>query len=329
MRVAVRGVLTDLVAPSAETPSGWLVLVACSGGPDSLALAAAAAFEGRRAGARVGAVVVDHGLQEASAEVAARAAATCRDLGLDPVLTIGVDVVVAGGGPEAAARTARYAALSAAAERTGAQAVLLGHTRNDQAESVLLGLARGSGARSLAGMAASRGLFRRPLLGLDRATVHASLDALGLTGWRDPTNDDTALTRSRVRHRVLPVLEAELGPGVAAALARSAEQLREDADALDALAADLLAAARVPPEGKEVALDVVTLAEAAPAVRRRAVRAGAVEAGSPPGTLSRVQVLAVDALLTHWTGQGPVHLAGGVEARRVSGTLRLLCAARP
>ena len=186
VRVAVRAALADLIA--SETPSGTLVLVACSGGPDSLALAAAAAFEGTRAGVRVGAVVVDHRLQEASADVTARAAATCRDLGLDPVLTVAVEVVADGSGPEAAARRARYEALQATAERTGAQAVLLGHTRDDQAESVLLGLARGSGARSLAGMAASRGLLRRPLLGLDRATVHASVDALGLTpGWTRPT----------------------------------------------------------------------------------------------------------------------------------------------
>ena len=129
-----------------------------------------------------------------------------------------------------------------------------------------------------------------------------------------------------MRHRVLPVLEAELGPGVAAALARSAEQLREDADALDTLAVDLLAAARreeEPLDGRGVALDVATLSAAAPAIRRRALRAAAIEAGSPAGALSRVQVLAVDALLTHWTGQGPAHLAGGVEASRVSGLLLL------
>ena len=322
-RVAVRALLADR-DPLTENPSGTLVLVACSGGPDSLALAAAAVFEGPRAGVRVGAVVVDHGLQAGSGDVAARAAATCLELGLDPVLTVPVEVVADGSGPEAAARAARHQALQAAAERTGALAVLLGHTRDDQAESVLLGLARGSGARSLAGMPAARGLLRRPFLGLDRATVHASLDDLGLTAWRDPTNDDAALSRSRVRSRVLPVLEAELGPGVAAALARSADQLREDADALDALADDLLTAARAAGEGGESALDVATLADAPPAIRRRAVRAAAVQAGSPPGSLSRVQVLAVDALITRWTGQGPAHLAGGVEARRASGMLLLV-----
>lgn len=349
VRVAVRRALVagrgDASDDDRADVGSSLVLVACSGGPDSLALAAAAAFEGPRAGVRVGAVVVDHGLQAGSAEVAAGAAATCRDLGLAPVLTVRVDVAPDGTGPEAAARTARYAALKEAAHSTGAQAVLLGHTRDDQAESVLLGLARGSGARSLAGMAPVRGLLRRPLLDLDRATVHASLGALGLTGWLDPTNDDPALARSRARRRVLPVLEAELGPGVAAALARSADLLRDDADALDALAADLLAAARRPPTtptpplvangghsapegaiddqktGDEVALDLAMLAAAPAAVRTRVLRAAAILVGSPAGALSRVQVLAVDALVTQWKGQGPVHLAGGVEARRTAGTL--------
>ncbi|WP_281274925.1 ATP-binding protein, partial [Cellulomonas biazotea] len=184
-----------------------------------------------------------------SAEVAARAAATCRDLGLDPVLVERVDVV-GPGGPEAAARTARYAALAHAADTVGAAAVLLGHTLDDQAETVLLGLARGSGARSLAGMPASRGLLRRPLLGLRRADTLGACAAEGLDPWHDPTNvgahDDAAPLRSRVRDRVLPVLERELGPGVAPALARTADQLREDADALDTLATTLLTTATLP-----------------------------------------------------------------------------------
>ncbi len=342
VRVAVRSVLAGLGSPDP------LVLVACSGGPDSVALAAAAAFEGPRAGVRVGAVVVDHGLQPGSVAAAAAAAATCRALGLDPVLTVPVEVVADGSGPEAAARTARYDALVSTAEGTGAVAVLLGHTRDDQAETVLLGLARGSGARSLAGMAPSRSLLRRPLLGLDRATVHASLAPLGLTAWTDPTNEDPALLRARVRHRVLPVLEAELGPGTAAALARTADQLRDDADALDGLAAELLERARDPRHprplsahgpfpGQEatistqrtrgegvVGLDVATLLASPPALRTRALRAAALDAGCPAGALSRVQVLAVDDLLTRWTGQGPVHLAGGVTARRESGMLLLV-----
>ncbi len=144
VRNAVRASLAGLMP-------GDLVLAACSGGQDSLALAAALAFVAPRAGLRAGAVTVDHGLQEGSAEHAARLMPTLSGLGLDPVLV--ATVAVAGpGGPEAAARTARYAALEKTAADVGAAAVLLGHTLDDQAETVLLGLARGSGPRSLAGM---------------------------------------------------------------------------------------------------------------------------------------------------------------------------------
>ncbi|QAY69194.1 tRNA lysidine(34) synthetase TilS [Xylanimonas protaetiae] len=259
VRLAVRGAL-------AGSGPGDLVLVACSGGADSLALAAALAHESRRVGrsvrsrgfaVRAGAVVVDHGLQPGSDDVAASAAAQCRALGLDPVLVRRADVVRDGGdGIEAAARAARYAALDAAAAETGAAAVLLGHTLDDQAEQVLLGLARGSGARSLGGMPTARGVYRRPLLALRRAQTRAACQAQGLAWWDDPTNDLTGdptadlsgavPLRTRVRHEVLPLLEDVLGPGTLEALARSAALLRTDADALDAAASALLAEATRP-----------------------------------------------------------------------------------
>src|SRR5690349_19131178 len=159
VRGAVRACLADLTA-------GDLVLVACSGGADSLALAAAAAFVAPRLGLRAGGVTVDHGLQPGSAERAGEIAAQMTRLGLDPVQSVAVTVPppALAAGPEAAARTARYAALDEAATAHGAVAVLLGHTLDDQAETVLLGLARGSGGRSLAGMPARRGRYRRPLL---------------------------------------------------------------------------------------------------------------------------------------------------------------------
>jgi tRNA(Ile)-lysidine synthase len=335
---AVRGAVD---AALADLPAGARVLVACSGGPDSLALAAAAAFVAAAAarrgapGWRVGAVVVDHGLQPGSAAVAERAARACRALGLDPVAVVAVDAGAGAGGPEAAARDARYAALDAEAARLGAAAVLLGHTRDDQAEGVLLGLARGSGARSLAGMPAARGLLRRPLLGVSRAETVAACAALGLDPWHDPTNapaagDAGAPARSRVRARVLPVLERELGPGVAAALARSADLLREDADALDALAADLLARAEAAAGGggdpAAVLLDAAVLAAAPAALRHRALRAAAVRAGAPAGSVTRAHVAAVAALVTDWRGQGPVHLPGRVAASRACGRLALRAA---
>lgn len=274
-------------------------------------------------------MVVDHGWSGDSADVAAGAAAACRRLGLDPVDVVRVDCT-GPGGPEAAARAARYAALDDAAHRHGAAAVLLGHTLDDQAETVLLALARGSGTRSVAGMAARRGILRRPLLGLTRADTAAACADLGLPVWADPSNADPAYRRSRVRS-VLPGLEAALGPGLAAALARTAEIAREDADALDALAADLLDRASPPPAGPDGAggadgaggLDVAVLAGAPDAVRRRALLLAARRAGCPAGSLARVHVLAVDALVTRWHGQGAVDLPGGASVVRACGRLVL------
>ena len=304
VRVAVRAVLKELPGPG-------LVLVACSGGADSCALAVAAAFEGPRLGLRVGAVTVDHGLQPGSAARAEALVELLTARGLGPVSAGRVDVGTAGG-PEAAARTARYAALDAECERVGALAVLLGHTLDDQAETVLLGLARGSGARSLAGMAASAGRYRRPLLGLDRATTWAACSAEGLQPWADPHNEDPAYARARVRAEALPTLERTLGPGVAAALARTADLLRADADALDGYATAAMAAAT---DG-EGALDVSVLASLPAAVRTRVLRAAAVAAGAPAGALTASHVWAVDALVTSWRGQGRVDLPGGVGATR-------------
>jgi tRNA(Ile)-lysidine synthase len=294
------------------------VLVACSGGADSLALAAALAHEARHEpDRRAGAVTVDHGLQPGSAARARSVAAHLVAAGLDPVET--VHLRVAGpGGPEGAARRARREVLESTARRHGDAAVLLGHTRDDQAETVLLGLARGSGARSLGGMAPVTGRWLRPLLGLPRDAVRgaAPVDESRGLPWEDPHNDDPSYARSRLRHRVLPVLEAELGPGIAAALARTADLLRDDADALDAWAAG----APADPEG----LDVAALAALPPAVRRRVLRRAALGAGSPATDLTAAHVRAVEALVTGWRGQSWVDLPGGVRARREGARVRLV-----
>jgi len=329
---ARRAVRATLETVAAEHP-GALVLVACSGGADSLALAATTASEAPRLGLRAGAVVVDHQVQTGSAAVAAEAAGRCRDLGLGPVVVRTVDVPTGpgSGGPEAAARHARYAALGSAADAEGAVVVLLGHTADDQAETVLLGLARGSGARSLAGMRDAVGRWRRPLLGLRRTETEAVCSAQGLGWWVDPTNAGTSQgspLRSRVRASVLPVLDDVLGPGVVEALVRTADQLDEDDTALGALAADLLESARraagpADGDGRAVRLDVAAVEQAVPAVRRRCLRLAALAAGCPAGALTREHVLGVDGLLTRWRGQGPLHLPGGVEARRVCGRLVL------
>ena len=307
VRRAVRGVL----APREDAP---LALVALSGGPDSLALAAAAAFEAPRSGWRAGAVVVDHGLQAGSSEQADAAASVARDLGLDPVLVRRVDASAppGGPGPEGAARTARYAAIDAAADRTAAELVLLGHTLDDQAETVLLGLARGSGAASLAGMAPRSGRYARPLLGIRRGTTRqACLDA-GLVPWDDPHNADPAYARVRVRERVLPVLEAELGPGVAEALARTAEQLREDEQAFAEQIDEFIEEVCEPAEAG-IAVSAAVLAANPAALRQRIIRH--VVTSEFGVALTRRQTLEVARLVTDWHGQGPIDLPGCRAAR--------------
>ena len=297
--------------------------MALSGGPDSLALAAAAAFEAPRAGLRAGAVIVDHGLQPGSADAAAQAARQAETLGLSPVIirtvTVGTD-----GGPEAAARTARYAALNDVAAETGAHAVLLGHTLDDQAETVLLGLARGSGATSVQGMAPVAGLYRRPLLGIRRSTTVQFCADSGLDPWLDPQNDDPAYTRVRVRQRVLPVLEAELGPGIAEALARTAEQLREDSDALDHFAEELAEDLAEHSEAG-ISLPVAALAANPPALRQRLIRLAV--ASEFAVSLSRAHTLEVARLVTDWHGQGPLDLPG-IRVERQGGLLTFRAAPR-
>ncbi|WFB08154.1 tRNA lysidine(34) synthetase TilS [Streptomyces sp. LX-29] len=300
-----------------------LVLVACSGGADSMALASALAFEAPKLGVRAGAVTVDHGLQPGSELRAAEVAERLRLLGLDPVESVAV-TVGRDGGPEAAARDARYAALDSAAERHGAAAVLLGHTRDDQAETVLLGLARGSGTRSLSGMAQVSGVdgrYRRPFLQLDRQTARRACLAQSLPVWDDPHNVDPAYTRSRVRHEALPVLEKALGKGVVEALARTAQLSRDDADALDDWAARAEADVRAVASDEGVELDTVRLHALPPAVRRRVLRRAAITAGSPAGSLFARHIEEVDRLITGWRGQRAINLPGRVEVRRQGGRL--------
>ena len=216
---------------------GDRVVVACSGGADSLALLSATVHEARPLAVLVVGATVDHGLQQGSAERADRVVTTMAALGADETVTARVHVAGGGQGPEAAAREARHAVLEELAERVGARRVLLGHTLDDQAETVLLGLTRGSGGRSVAGMRPAYDVFVRPLLDVRRAETEEACRAEGIARWDDPHNTDPRFTRSRVRHAVLPLLEQELGPGVAETLARTAAQLRPDMEALDRMAA--------------------------------------------------------------------------------------------
>ncbi|MFC8127720.1 tRNA lysidine(34) synthetase TilS [Streptomyces sp. NPDC057302] len=308
--------------PPREQATTPLVLVACSGGADSMALASALAFEAPKLGIRAGGVTVDHGLQDGSDLRAAEVVSRLTALGLDPIESVAV-AVGREGGPEAAARDARYGALDAVAERHGAAAILLGHTRDDQAETVLLGLARGSGIRSLSGMAAVSGgpgadrRYRRPFLHIDRQTARKACMVQSLPVWDDPHNTDPAYTRSRLRHEGLPALEKALGKGVVEALARTAQLSRDDADALDHWAAQAEASVR----DAAGLLECAKLYALPPAVRRRIVRRAAIEAGAPAGALFARHLEEVDRLITGWRGQGAINLPGKVVAQRQGGRL--------
>ena len=312
IRLAVRTSLADL-------PDGATVLVALSGGADSLALAAAVAFEAGKRGMRAVSLTVDHGLQDGSDAVATAVRARAEALGLE-ARVVRVSVGGRAGGPEAAARDARHRALQDAASEIGAAAVLLGHTLDDQAETVLLGLARGSGAASLQGMAPVRedadGLcWKRPLLGVRRETTRAFCDVSALEVWDDPHNLEERFARVRVRSTVLPVLEAELGPGIAEALARTAEQLREDAEAFDEMIEETIEDIVEHAEAG-ISVSVAALAANPAALRNRIIR---LVVDSEFGvSLARVQTLEVARLVTDWSGQGPIDLPG-CTARRHGG----------
>ncbi|MFT4262665.1 MAG: tRNA lysidine(34) synthetase TilS [Nocardioides sp.] len=312
VRRGVRAALADL--DPADT-----VVVAVSGGPDSMALASAAIFEGRKRSLRVIGATVDHALQLDSAEVAAATAERLAALGADETATIAVRVDDPDrAGPEGAARRARYAALEQYAAHAGARVVLLGHTRDDQAETVLLGLARGSGPRSIAGMrrsfaptagAAGALTFRRPLLDVSRDDTVTACQVEGIEVWHDPHNDDPGYARVRVRRTVLPVLEEQLGPGIAHTLARTADQVRADTELLDAIAESEW-------RGLGEALPAGVLAGFPDAIRTRILRLAALAAGAIAAELTYEHVRALDGLVTGWRGQRWIDLPGPLRAVR-------------
>jgi tRNA(Ile)-lysidine synthase len=310
VRTAVRRLVT--AAKKAGQLSGGQLAVAVSGGADSLALAAAAQHQARRLDVTVHGLIVDHGLQAGSDKIAAQAAEQLTALGI-PHIRILTTKVDGPGGMEAAARRARYEALRGALPAADS-IVLLGHTRDDQAETVLLGLGRGSGPRSIAGMRPLDPPWGRPLLTVTRAQTERACTAQGLTYWSDPHNVDPAFTRVRLRREVLPLLEDVLQGGVADALARTAAQLREDNDALDALAAEMLV-------DDPAELSVEALRHTPAAIRRRVLRNWLMRRSVTE--LTDAQLRDIDALIGEWRGQGGVLLRGGLVAQRAHGRLQL------
>lgn len=293
-------------------PAEGTVLVALSGGPDSLALASATAFEARKAGIGAGAVIVDHQLQEGSNRVAEKAAQQAESLGLNPVIIKQVEVNPENGGIEAAARDARYAAFEEAATEAGASHVLIAHTLDDQAETVLLGLARGSGPISIAGMREERGLFLRPLLGIRKSTLEQMCADEGLDPWHDPHNENSKFLRVKIRKEVIPYLEENLSPGIVEALARTAAIIDEDAAALEQQISEQIE-------------DIVEVAEAGIsisatwlltnpiAIRHRTIRM--VLQAEFGVSISRERTLAVASLLENYGEPKRVELPGVIVTR--------------
>ncbi|WP_040430071.1 tRNA lysidine(34) synthetase TilS [Corynebacterium nuruki] len=303
--------------------AGDPVVCGVSGGGDSLALTAAAVH----AGLVVTTVTVDHGLQDGSDRVAAEAAATCRGLGAQAQITA---VTVRGTG-EAPARQARYRALGEAA---AGRPLLVGHTADDDAEGLLLALSRGSGTGSLAGLreiatghpavVAGAGWLGRPLLHARRADTRGSCAELGLDIWDDPHNERPDILRSRVRGELLPAMREVLGTGVDAALSRSARLMREDADVLDDLAAQVLQGLQEDAgDAGDAGLPVGQLAGHPGAVRRRVLRQWLAGCAGP---LTSAHLAMLEALVVDWHGQGPVAVPWptGHTMGASSGTTRLV-----
>ncbi len=300
-------------------PSGSMVLVACSGGGDSIALAAATAFEAPRMGLAAGAVIVDHQLQDGSAAVATKAKQTCEDLGLHPVIVEKVNVEVAGNGIEAAARDARYQALEKVRISQAAALVLLGHNLEDQAETVLLGLARGSGLSALAGMDSydPARAIARPLIGLTRESLRQSCQDQGLEFWDDPHNDNPQFLRVRAR-KLLSQIEEELGPGIAKSLSRTASQVAEVQEVLTSMAAELVGQAKVSGSAHTVSYSVAAFETQPTAIRTMALHMIASKTGAK--AISATQIEAIDALITNWHGQKSATLSG-ITVERVKDQL--------
>jgi tRNA(Ile)-lysidine synthase len=292
------------------------VCIGVSGGADSLALAAAAKLEANNFSIDLVAVIVDHGLQENSAEISQFAKQQLTKLGFEDIF-IGKANVQITDGLEASARRARYKVFQQAIETYNPNIFLLGHTKNDQAEGVLLGLARGSGTKSLSGMQEVSGNFVRPLLGIDRVTTEIACREANIEFWVDPHNSNQEFTRVRVRENILPLLENEIGPGIIDALARSAKILREDATALDEWAESIFR--QVEPMDIEISI----LVGLPVAIRSRVLRMAIYAAGAPVGSISAAHLEPIEAFVSDWRGQGHTSLPGGVKVCRISGRLSL------
>ena len=306
IRKAIKPWLNDSAQP---------VLFGCSGGADSMALAVALFME--RSNTNIIPIVIDHGLQDGSAQITSQTIDRLKQIGFTQVESARAQVTMTDG-LEASARRARYQLFNQFIDTYQPKYFLLAHTLNDQAENVLLGLARGSGTRSLSGMAEQSNIYIRPLLKISREITTAACDEAQLQIWSDPHNEDLRFSRVKTRLNVLPTLEANLGPGITNALARSADLLRDDADALDGFALEYFN------QADQFNLDVKDLERLPKAIRTRVLRLAIYRAGAPAGSLSAEHIASAEALISDWHGQKEVSLPGNVKLLRNSGRITLL-----
>jgi len=318
MQNAVQNLLKDFEA-------GDSLLVGCSGGADSLALAWTALVVGKRLELKIGVIIVDHQLIPESSSVALNAKKQCEELGIQEVIIKRVNVEQTHEGLEAAARIARYEAFENVLHETNAQAILLAHTQDDQAETVLMRLTRGSGAKSLSGMAQVSGKYLRPFLHLRKKLVHDSLDLISLKAWQDPANTDNQFLRVKVRHELMPKIVEVLGESAISSLDKTSQLLRLDNQALEDLAQQFFGSQK---DVKTKGLEISELEKLSEAIRTRVLRICAIASGVHPGPFSFEHIEAIDALVKNWHGQGNVDLPGFIQATRVNGSLRFVASKR-
>ena len=307
-----------------------LVLVACSGGRDSLALTALSSIVCASRGLRCGVVIVDHHIQPNSTQVAGEAAKRCIQAGINEkyVFIKSVQVKDSGEGEESAARFARYEAIIEVAKIQNATVVLLAHTANDQAETVLIGLKDSAGLEAVAGMKAvtlrQNVRFARPLIELTRNQTTGICEDLGISWWDDPTNGDTSAQnlelcenyplRSRIRHTLMPYISRFLQADMVTILSRGADFAQDDLDYINSKVDEAYETIlQANEKSQEIVLDAKKLAQYHPSIRRRVI-ARALTALLLRFGASHIK--AIDELCVNWHGQKPISLPNHYEALR-------------
>ena len=293
------------------------ILVACSGGADSLALAWTSQVVTKRIGLNLIAVIIDHQLIKESSQVAQDAKKKCEDFGVEKVVIKQIEVKDDNEGLEAAARKARYEAFEELVNEFNAKAVLLAHTQDDQAETMLMRLTRGSGAKSLSAMKEVSGKYLRPFLHIRKQVLVVALEKENISYWQDPANTNYKFLRAKVRHELMPKLIEVLGDSAIDSLDRTSELLKEDNEALESIALESY-------EKLNKELKVQELEKLPTAIRKRVIKIAALNSGVTPGPFSFEHIEAIDALVTNWRGQGNVDLPGFIQASRVDQTIRFI-----